>query len=144
MTGALPSHFFRLRDHTVQVFRVATDTPHRRIEMEPVAVLNLRSGDVRPQGGRALTAADQAAIDTWLAERRRLEAARDWDGVLATVDRMNLTAHWAQSRATDAELDRVTDALLMAMHDLRTVLVRRMAARMEDDAEADGPDGDRT
>jgi hypothetical protein len=31
----------------------------------------------------------------------------------------------------------VTDDLLMAMHDLRTVLVRRMAARMEDAAEPD-------
>ena len=43
---------------------------------------------------------------------------------------MNLTTHWAQTRATDAQLDEVTDALLMAMHDLRTVLVRRKAERL--------------
>jgi hypothetical protein len=43
-----------------------------------------------------------------------------------------MTAHWAQAKATDDDLDRVTDDLLMAMHDLRTVLVRRMAARMDD------------
>lgn len=138
MAGGLPGHFFRLRDHTVQVFRVDADTPHRRIEMEPVAVLNLRSGEVRPQGGRALTDADRAAIEAWLAERRGIEAAREFDGVMATVDRLNLTAHWAQAKATDAELDRVTDGLLMAMHDLRSVLVRRMADRMEGDAD----DGD--
>ena len=138
MAGGLPGHFFRLRDHTVQVFRVDADTPHRRIEMEPVAVLNLRSGEVRPQGGRALTDADRAAIEVWLAERRGIEAAREFDGVMATVDRLNLTAHWAQAKATDEELDRVTDGLLMAMHDLRSVLVRRMADRMEGDAD----DGD--
>jgi hypothetical protein len=135
MAAGLPGHFFRLRDHTVQVFRVDTDTPHRRIEMDPIAVLNLRSGEVRPQGGKALTDTDRAAIDRWLADRRQLDATREIDGVLATVDRLNLTAHWAQTRATDTELDRVTDDLLMAMHDLRSVLVRRMAARMEDAAE---------
>jgi len=139
MAGGLPGHFFRLRDHTVQVFRVDTDTPHRRIEMDAIAVLNLRSGEVRAQGGKTLTDADHAAIDRWLADRRALDAARDFDGVLATVDRLNLTAHWAQTRATDAELDRVTDNLLMAMHDLRTVLVRRMATRMGDgNDEGDG------
>jgi hypothetical protein len=132
MAAGLPGHFFRLRDHTVQVFRVDTDTPHRRIEMDPIAVLNLRSGEVRAQGGKALTDADRAAIDRWLADRRQLDATREIDGVLATVDRLNLTAHWAQTRATDAELDRVTDDLLMAMHDLRSVLVRRMAARLDD------------
>jgi hypothetical protein len=135
MEAGLPGHFFRLRDHTVQVFRVNTDTPHRRIEMDPVAVLNLRSGEVRAQAGRTLTETDRAAIDRWLADRRQLDAAREMDGVLATVDRLNLTAHWAQTRATDADLDRVTDDLLMAMHDLRTVLVRRMAARIEHGAD---------
>ena len=135
MAAGLPGHFFRLRDHTVQVFRVDTDTPHRRIEMDPIAVLNLRSGEVRAQGGKTLTDTDRAAIDRWLADRRQLDATREIDGVLATVDRLNLTAHWAQTRATDTELDRVTDDLLMAMHDLRSVLVRRMAARMDDAAE---------
>jgi hypothetical protein len=134
MAGALPSHFFRLRDHTVQVFRVDADTPHRRIEMEPMAVLNLRSGEVRPLGGRALTDTDRAAIEAWQAQRRGIEAAREFDGVLATVDRLNLTAHWAQAKATDEDLDRVTDGLLMAMHDLRSVLVRRMSERMNGEA----------
>jgi hypothetical protein len=35
-----------------------------------------------------------------------------------------------QSRATDAQLDEVTDTLLLAMHDLRTVLVRKKAERL--------------
>jgi hypothetical protein len=62
-SGGLPEYFFRLRDHTVQVFRVDTDTPHRRIEMEPIGVLNLRSGELRAQTGRTLSEADRAAVD---------------------------------------------------------------------------------
>ena len=43
---------------------------------------------------------------------------------------MNLTTQWVQSKATGEQLDAVTDQLLLAMHDLRTVLVRKKADRM--------------
>ena len=43
---------------------------------------------------------------------------------------MNLTAQWAQSKASDAQLDAVTDSLLLAMHDLRSTLVRKKADRL--------------
>ena len=41
-----------------------------------------------------------------------------------------MAAHWAQSRASDEQLAAVTDALLLAMHDLRSTLVRKMAERL--------------
>ena len=43
---------------------------------------------------------------------------------------MNLTTQWAQSRASDAALEAVTDKLLLAMHDLRLVLVRKKSERI--------------
>ena len=46
---------------------------------------------------------------------------------------MNLTTQWAQSKASDAELEAITDRLLLAMHDLRTVLVRKKADRLVGD-----------
>ena len=36
----------------------------------------------------------------------------------------------AQTKATDDQLEAITDALLLAMHDLRTVLVRKKADRL--------------
>lgn len=62
--------------------------------------------------------------------RRETLARRDIDDILRTVDHLNLTAHWAQSKASDEALEEVTDALLLAMHDLRTVLVRKKAERL--------------
>jgi hypothetical protein len=62
-----------------------------------------------------------------MEERRAEMAARDLDDIHRSIDHLNLTAHWAQSRATEEELEDVTDRLLMAMHDLRTVLVRKKA-----------------
>lgn len=134
MSGDLPDYYFRVRENGAAVFRVDTENRHRRIEMEQIAVVNLRNGEIRPQGGRTLSQDDLDAIRTWMEERRALLARRDIDDILRTVDHLNLTAHWAQSRATDAELEAVTDTLLLAMHDLRSVLVRKKADRLTTDA----------
>jgi hypothetical protein len=130
VAGELPDYFFRVRENGAFVFRIDVENRNRRIEMDQIATVNLRSGEVRPHGDRKLTAADSAAIRDWIGKRRELLAAREIDDILRTVDHLNLTAQWAQSRATEAQLDAVTDALLLAMHDLRTVLVRRRAERL--------------
>lgn len=130
MTTHLPDYYFRVRENGAFAYRVDTQNRHRRIEMDQIAVINIKNGEVKPHGGRALTDEDRAAIDGWIAERKTTLAARDIDDILRTVDHLNLTTHWAQSRAADSELKAVTDSLLLAMHDLRTVLVRRKAERM--------------
>lgn len=125
----LPDFYFRIRENGAAVFRVSTENRQRRIEMTEIAVVNVRNGNVRPHGDHVLSDAEEAAIAEWLAERRALLTARDLDDIHRTIDRLNLTAHWAQSRATEADLEAVTDRLLLAMHDLRSVLVRRKADR---------------
>lgn len=127
----LPALYFRVKDNGATVFRVGTDNRAARIEMDPVASVNLRNGEVKAQGDRKLDPADLEAIRDWMAERSRMLAARDLDDILRTIDHLNQTAHWAQSRASDDELDAVTDRLLLAMHDLRSVLVRRKADRLK-------------
>lgn len=125
----LPDHYFRVRDNGAAVFRIAPETRLRRIELEQIATLNMRNGEVKPQGERRLSDEDMAAIRAWMAERAEVLARRDLDDILRTIDQLNLTAHWAQSRASEADLDLVTDRLLLAMHDLRAVLVRKKADR---------------
>jgi hypothetical protein len=68
-----------------------------------------------------------------MEERQALLATRALDDIHRAVDHLNLTTQWAQSKATNAELEAVTDALLLAMHDLRTVLVRKKADRVLSD-----------
>ncbi len=130
MSTDLPEHFFRLRENGATVFRVSTENRLNRLEMEPVAVINIRNGEVKPQGGRTLTDADRAAIDAWMTDRRAVLAARETEGVEATIEALNLTAHWVQTKAGDDALEAVTDRLLLAMHDLRGVLVRKKAERL--------------
>jgi hypothetical protein len=130
MAGDLPDYYFRIRENGAAVFRVDTENRQRRIDMEQIATVNVKNGDVKPQGDRKLTPEDKAAIRDWMAARVALLARRDIDDIHRAVDYMNLTTHWAQTRASDEQLDEVTDALLLAMHDLRSVLVRRKAERL--------------
>ncbi|WP_299830019.1 hypothetical protein [uncultured Roseobacter sp.] len=130
MSGELPEYYFRVRENGAAVFRVDTENRQRRIEMDQIAVVNIRNGDIRPQGDRTLSDADLTVIQDWMAERTALLARRDIDDIRRAVDHMNLTAQWAQSRATADQLEAVTDDLLLAMHDLRSVLVRKKADRL--------------
>ena len=130
MTVDLPNYYFRVRENGAAVFRVSTENRQRRIELEEIAVVNVKNGNVKPHGDTDLTKADKTAIADWLAARQAQLAAREVDDILRAVDHLNLTTQWVQSRASDAQLDAVTDALLMAMHDLRSTLVRKKADRL--------------
>jgi hypothetical protein len=130
MAGDLPDYYFRVRENGAFVYRVDTENRQRRIDMDQIAVVNIRKGEIKPHGDRTLSDADLAAIRDWMEERQAILAHRDIDDILRAVDYLNTTAHWAQSRATDEQLEQVTDALLMAMHDLRNVLVRKKADRL--------------
>lgn len=128
---ALPDLYFRVRDNGAQVFRVTTDSPTRRLEMTAIAVVNVRNGEIRPQGKQEPTEEELAEITAWRDARADILAIREDDEIRRSIDQINMVAHWAQSRATDRQLDEVTDDLLLAMHDLRSVLVRKRADRME-------------
>ena len=130
MANELPEYYFRVRDNGAAVFHVDTENRQRRIEMDQIAVVNIRNGEIKPHGDRTLSKEDQKAIRQWMNERVKVLAHRDIDDIYRTIDHMNLTTQWAQSKASDAQLDAVTDGLLLAMHDLRSTLVRKKADRL--------------
>lgn len=121
----LPEYYFRVRENGAVVFRVDTENRMRRIEMDQIAVVNVKNGEIKPHGDRSLSEDELARIEGWLADRRTTLSARELDEIDRTIDRLNLTASWAQQNATPEELAAVSDRLLLAMHDLRAVLVRK-------------------
>ncbi|MCF6433298.1 hypothetical protein [Leisingera sp. MMG026] len=137
MSADLPDYYFRVRENGAFVFRVDTENRQRRIEMDQIAVVNIRNGEIKPHGQRELSEQDIAEIKSWMEDRAATIAARDTDDIHRAIDHLNLTAHWANSRATDAQLEDITDALLLAMHDLRGVLVRKKADRLMKDRSGD-------
>lgn len=129
MAAELPDYFFRTRENGAFVFRVDQDTRQRRVEMDQIAVVNINNGQVKPHGDRTLSDADLAAIEDWMLARQETLRARVIDDIFRSVDHLNQVAHWIQSKATDEEIDAVTDALLLSMADLREVLVRKRVER---------------
>jgi len=130
MGNELPEYYFRVRENGAVVFRIDTDNRQRRIDMDQIAVINIKNGEYKPHGDRTLSGGDRTAIENWMEQRKALLAKRDIDDIHRAVDYLNITTQWVQSKASDEQLEDITDALLLAMHDLRTVLVRKKADRM--------------
>ncbi len=130
MAGDLPDYYFRIRENGAAVFRVDTENRQRRIEMDQIAVVNVKNGEIKAQGEHKLTPDELREIEAWMARRIAVLASRDIDDIHRAVDYLNLTTQWVQAKASDAQLETVTDDLLLAMHDLRSVLVRKKAERM--------------
>lgn len=126
----LPEFYFRIRENGAVMFRVDTENRQRRIDMSEIAVINVRNGNIRPHGDHVLTEDEREVIAEWMEERRAILAERDLDDIHRAIDHLNLTTQWVQSRASEDELDSITDRLLLAMHDLRSVLVRKKADRL--------------
>lgn len=138
MSVELPEYYFRTRENGAVVFRVDTENRQRRIDMDQIAVVNVNKQEIKPHGSRELSTEDLTAIEAWMEERIALLKARTLDDIHRAVDHLNATTQWAQSKASDVELAEITDTLLMAMHDLRTVLVRKKADQvMKAQAEGD-------
>ena len=126
----LPNLYFRVRENGAAVFRLDGENRDRRLELEQIAVVNTNRGDFKALGDHILTDAERQVIADWLQERLTLLSTREMDDVHRAIDQINLTSQWAQSKATDDQLNEVTEQLLLAMHDLRSILVRKKADRV--------------
>ena len=100
----LPEYYFRVRENGAFVFRVDTENRQRRIEMDQIAVINIKNGEVKPHGDRTLSDEDLTEIERWMTERTALLAQRDIDDIHRAVDYLNITTQWVQSKANDAQV----------------------------------------
>ncbi len=128
---SLPELHFRTRDNGAAVFRVETENRQRRLELKPLAVINIRSGEIKPHGQQQPTPDETAQMEAWIAVRRTVLSDRDRDDIERLIDRINGAAQWAQSRADADDIAAYSDRLLMAMHDLRATLVKRQLDALE-------------
>lgn len=95
MADDLPEYYFRVRENGAVVFRVDTENRQRRIDMDQIAVVNIRKGEIKPHGDRSLSEADLDAIRGWMTRRQAVLDHRDIDDILRAVDHLNTTAQWA-------------------------------------------------
>jgi len=87
MAGDLPDYYFRIRENGATVFKVDSENRQRRIEMQEIAVVNVRNGNIRPHGERKLAPEDLTAITEWMAARQATLAARDLDEIRISAEK---------------------------------------------------------
>lgn len=121
----IDSLYFRTRDNGAIVFRIDTENRQRRLEMEQIATVNLRSGEIRPHNNSIIPALERNEIEKWIVARRKEMNARDEQDIERLIDQLHQAAQWVQARATRDQVEGLSDALMIAMHDLRTQLVRK-------------------
>ncbi|NBB97075.1 MAG: hypothetical protein GVY34_02735 [Alphaproteobacteria bacterium] len=122
--GSGRDYYFRPRPGGAMLLRIDYDARLRRSEMHRIAGINRASGAVSVTEGHELTDTERALIGTWLTAKNGLEGE-----AAKAAEQIGHIAHWAQFRASPAELDAASEELLLAMQDLREVLVRKAAQR---------------
>lgn len=132
-----PQLYFRVRENGAAVFCLDSTNRNQSLDLQQIAVVNINRGDFKPHGDHVLSAAETEVISAWVTRRRVMRAAREWDDVQRGIDQISQIAHWAQARASDAQLAEITDDLIFAMHDLRNVLLRKKADRIARRADDD-------
>lgn len=122
-----PTLYFRRKDNGAAVYRIATGE-HARLDLQQIAVLK-QNGEVKPSGKQTPTGAELSEIAEWHDARKSEQKTRDAARVDRLIGDMNAVAQWVQANANDKQIAQSAQPILMAMHDLRTTLVRRMAGR---------------
>ena len=123
--------YFRIKDNGATVFRINDDARQRRLDLQPIAEANVRNGDIKLRKDVELSAAERAEITAWLDARRETLKAREIAEARLTVEHLNATANWISGKPDEAAAEEMSDALLMAMHDLRAAIVRFKSKQLE-------------
>lgn len=116
--------YFRIKDNGATVFRINDETRQRRLDLQPVAKANVRNGDIKLRKDVTLSDAELSEIKAWLDARSTELQGREIEQARLTIEQLNTTANWISSKPDEAVADAISEDLLMAMHDLRTAIVR--------------------
>ncbi len=122
-----PTLYFRRKENGAAVYRITTGK-HTRLDLLQIAVLK-QNGDVKPSGKQEPTDVELTEIAIWHDARKAEQKTRDAARVDRLISDMNAVTQWVQANANDKQIAQTAQPVLMAMHDLRTTLVRRMAGR---------------
>lgn len=115
--------YFRKRKQGAFAFRLDVENRQRRLELIHIATINGK-GEVRPHKRFPPTQEELDEIDRWMAreaEEREISMAEK------SIRDINLLTQWIAKEAGDEDVLAWSDPTLMAIHDLRHEIVRRLS-----------------
>jgi len=120
-----PTLYFRRKDNGAAVYRIEKGE-HARLDMQQIAVLK-QNGEVKPSGKQEPTESELTEIAAWHDTRKAEQNTRDAARMDQLIGDINAVAQWVQASADDKQIKQNAQPILMAMHDLRATLVRRLS-----------------
>lgn len=123
--------YFRVKDNGATVFRISDENRHKRMDLQPIAEANIRNREIKPRNNVTLSEYEEKQIKWWIRDRRALLAERELEDARQTIERLNATANWISGKPNPEAAAETTEALLLAMHDLRAAIVRYKSKAME-------------
>jgi hypothetical protein len=124
-----PDFYFRLKPDGAVMFRVDAQNRMRRLELLRIGAIHLDSGRFILHRPEPLTPEEEAAKDAWIVQRRA-ELAGERPESVKIIESLNSATQWVEWFADDAELERSTEDILLALHDLRVALVNKKIKRV--------------
>lgn len=115
--------YFRKRKQGAFAFRLDVENRQRRLEMIQIATITGKS-EVRVHKRFPPTDLEMEQIEAWIAEQAEGKPQSEADHAIREI---NLIAQWVAKDAGDEDILDCSDPMLLAMHDLRQVIVRRLS-----------------
>ncbi|MEM7668889.1 MAG: hypothetical protein AAF317_07015 [Pseudomonadota bacterium] len=115
--------YFRKRKQGAFAFRLDVENRQRRLEMIQIATVTGK-GEIRTHKRYPPTPAEMQQIEEWIAQEAAGRTETEPDKAIKEI---NLIAQWVAKEAGDEDILSFSDPMLLAMHDLRQVIVRRLS-----------------
>ena len=109
------------------VYRIDLQNRLRRLDLEKIAQIHLSKDIISKIDGITLSDEETADMRNWQKRRQDQLELRRQNDINRLVEAMNQAADWVQNEASAKQLENIQDQVLMAMHDLRATMVRKMA-----------------
>ncbi|MEL6478299.1 MAG: hypothetical protein AAFR17_13305 [Pseudomonadota bacterium] len=115
--------YFRKRKQGAFCFRLDVENRQRRLELIQIATITGKN-EIRPHKRNPPTEAETAEIEAWIAEQA---SGRVKSTAEQAIEDINLITQWIAKEAGDEEVLAHSDPILLAVHDLRHEIVRRLS-----------------
>ncbi|MEO0343668.1 MAG: hypothetical protein AAF198_09540 [Pseudomonadota bacterium] len=117
--------YFRTRENGAAVFRVDTENKSRRLELVSIGTIAIKKGEFRAQGDQVISLEEADAIQEWIISRKAELNKRQSDDLNRFLDDIKTMTHTLQTQTEPDDIAAISEEMLLALHDLRSVLVRK-------------------
>jgi hypothetical protein len=115
---------FRVRGNNVQLVKTVAGEEGKKAQSRPVGSANIATGALNPAAQAALTPAEVAEVQAWVARHKTQVEQRNQLEFATTADRLTELAGWIRS-ADEALVTAHADEVLESLRALRTAILRK-------------------